>query len=331
LTATAGFQLPLVIPAGATLVVPVDSSFPVPDAPGVYTFRASIPALGVGSAARVVEVRNTILSTSIDAPHLLAAIYSSPAVGAPIVVTGGEPVDVDIGATNIGEALWLARADHDRGVVRLGWQWTKNGHKFAEGRAPIPHDVFPGQSYRFQVTVNAPNVPGSYALEVGLVSELVAWFADLGVQPLKLMVKVRPASDVPFAALLQRRRSLEADAPSLALSTLSSRHRAGEVLQLRVSVSNEKRPWFVDAYLVLEGPEGALWFHDGQRLVPYRKEQWPQLANGVQLRTGTRLSVALSLPLTGIMPGAYRWYLVLTDAGSERVITDSQTSLEVAW
>jgi hypothetical protein len=55
---------------------------------------------------------------------------------------------------------------------------------------PLLYDVFPQQSHRFWATIDAPPAPGTYLLEVGLVCEGVAWFADLSIQPIRLTVQV---------------------------------------------------------------------------------------------------------------------------------------------
>ena len=56
---------------------------------------------------------------------------------------------------------------------------------------PLLYDVLPRQSHRFGATIDAPPVPGTYLLEVGLVCEGVAWFADLAIQPIRLTVRVK--------------------------------------------------------------------------------------------------------------------------------------------
>ncbi len=98
-------------------------------------------------------------------------------------------------AFNEGQAVWLASAPRDRGAVRLGWRWFKEGRQIPEmeGRIPLGYDIFPQQVYQFQAFVDSPSEPGLYVLEVGLVSEFRAWFSDLGVLPVRCLVTVERA------------------------------------------------------------------------------------------------------------------------------------------
>ena len=325
------FRLPPVIPAGGAVPVPVEAGIPVPDTPDVYMFQASIPALGIRSDTRVVEVRNATLSTSDSAPGLLAAAYSGAPVDTPAVVTNGEAIRLKIGATNVGAALWLASAAGDRGAVRLGWRWFKGGHEVAglEGRAPIPYDLFPGQQSWFLVSIASPQIPGDYTLELGLVSELVAWFGSAGTPPVKLAVDVRAGSEIGFARLVEGLRLSEEGAPRLTLSTDGIRRRVGEPVELTIQARNGQRSWVGDAYLVLEGPRGALWFFDGQGLVVHDRSRWIQLRGSVALPAGTGSGGVIKAPLAGLAPGDYTWHLLFTEGGSHRIIAEAGAPMEV--
>ncbi len=324
-------QLPLIVGRGES----VDGSLEIssPETSGTYTVQVLIPSMGIAGTLRPVEVRETALPTSRDGRRNLNASYvRRPDVG-PMIVSSAEVVHLEIIADNTGQALWLASAEGDRGVVGLGWRWLRGDQELEElsGRAPIRYDVFPGQSYRFRVAIEAPETPGTYTLELGLVSELVTWFSDVGAQPLRLTVSVKPTPGVVFAEVVERLRSPETGAPRLALSTIAPRYRAADVLPLTLTGSGSKqnRPWVVDAYLALEGPGGALWFHDGRRLVRHRGGPWTGLAKGVALGPGTISSLALSIPLRGRGPGTYTWYLLLTNVASDRVIADARASFDI--
>jgi hypothetical protein len=328
---TVGLRLPPVVNGGAILGVPVESDVAVPDAPGVYTLQVRVPGLGVSGSPQAVEVRNTALPTSRDAPRRLAASYSiNQSVEAPMVVAGREPIRLEFSARNTGAGLWLATAEQDRGVVRLGWRWLEDGHESGEqpGRAPINYDVFPGQQYRFVVSIPPPRTRGRYTLELGLVSERVTWFADVGTPPVKLAVEVREPPPIPFATRVQRLRSSQSGAPRFTLSTDAIR-RAGEHAQLTVQGKNEHRPWVVDAYLVLEGPRGALWFYDGQRLVVDPTDRWRSLLRSADLPAGAEPRGTIPILLDAMPPGEYTWFLLLTEAGSRRIIADTSARMEV--
>jgi hypothetical protein len=289
-----------VIRGGETVAIPL--KLRPPGIPGTYTFRVSIPSRGLVTEPRTVEIRERPLATSLDTPHLLAATYMHTQGSRPLIVTKPGPFPLEVVATNAGQSIWLARAKHDKGAVRLGWRWFRDGQKLAgsSGRAPIRYDVFPGQAYRFHVAVTPPPAAGSYILELGLVSELVTWFSDVGTPPLKLIVDVRADLRQAFATLIEQLKIPVGDAPVLALSA----DRVSDLSRLTLTAKIGERSWVVDAYLVLQGPDGALSFYDGQGLVPRGKGAWPPLAKGVELRERTRGSVPLvHLPLAGMGRG----------------------------
>lgn len=131
------------------------------------------------------------LPTSRTSPELLAASYDTslpPTVDA----VASEPIRVSVKATNTGHAVWLATVHEDKGSVRLGWRWLKGTQVLTEGRVPLRFDIFPEQSHDFSATISPPGEPGIYVLEVGLVSEFVAWFSDLGTRPIRFTVEIRP-------------------------------------------------------------------------------------------------------------------------------------------
>ena len=299
LPATASARLPLVIVGGESIDVPLEVTAPA--RPGAYMLEVSIPAQGISARPRVVEVRNRTLPTSSDAPRLLGAAYARPPGGGPPTTTSSGAFPVSITASNTGQAVWRARAERDVGIVGLGWRWFKDDQELGplSGRALIRSDVFPGQSYRFQLVVPSPDEPGHYTLELGLVSDHVTRFSDIGIPAERMTVDVQPAPYVPFADVLEQLKTPARSGLRVALAVGTPHPGPGEGLRLKVTASNEGGPSAIDAYLVLEGANGARWFHTGQGLVPYRKGPWVPLAIGLDLRTGTSLSAWLSSPWRG--------------------------------
>jgi hypothetical protein len=189
-------ELPLVLRAGE--VWSTGLSIRTPPSPGRYQFSLDMPILDLNAAPNLVQISSKAYQTSANTSQSLSAAYileepSSNPITARII-------DVTLQATNTGQELWLAEAEHDRGKVRLGWRWFRgsNGVPFEEGREDLQYDVFPGQAYRFKARINAPLEPGEYALELGLVSELLTWFSDRGVAPLKFDVRVPSPVSPPF-------------------------------------------------------------------------------------------------------------------------------------
>jgi hypothetical protein len=94
-------------------------------------------------------------------------------------------------AKNTGKSVWLS--DAPKGFVGLGYRWlTPQGNEVANGRVYLPFDVYPGDTYTFREALDAPPQPGAYTLRLELVSELVTWFHDRGVQPVDVPVNVDP-------------------------------------------------------------------------------------------------------------------------------------------
>jgi hypothetical protein len=135
------------------------------------------------------------LPTSRTAPELLAASYLIN-LPSSFTVTAPHPIRISLEATNEGQAVWLAWAKHYKGTVRLGWRWRTGDHYLPgmSDRAWLRYDVLPRQSHSFQVAIDPPHAPGTYILEVGLVSEGVAWFSDRGTSSVQITVNVDAVS-----------------------------------------------------------------------------------------------------------------------------------------
>ncbi len=186
-------QLPLAIAAGDMSVLGLPVSTP-PQA-GSYVLTVSLPSRGIATAPRMIDVRSEPWPTSMErAPGLLSASYVL--VDSERTVPLHRAVDLDLTATNTGRAVWLAHTANDKGAVRLGWRWLRQGRDLdpaLAGRVPIDYDVFPGDAYQFRARLEPPSQPETYTLELSLVSEHIAWFFDTGSAPLRLDVTVRAA------------------------------------------------------------------------------------------------------------------------------------------
>lgn len=96
----------------------------------------------------------------------------------PTPVRTGEHVTLRVRVANRSPAAW---SSHGARAVRVGGRWRRGrtvvGH---EGRGNLPEDLGPGGEMVVEVTVPAPDQPGDYVLECGLLQEEVAWFVDKG-------------------------------------------------------------------------------------------------------------------------------------------------------
>jgi len=301
----------------------------VPDDPGRYVLQVTSPSTGVASVPQAVEVRRAPLVTSRDGAPFLSAAYDPRYNRQPFVVSSLHSFDLDLTAINTGSALWLSQAEGDNGRVDLGWRWLKEGRELGglTGRTPIGYDVLPGQRYQFHLAVPPPEQPGTYTLELGLVSERVAWFSDAGTPPARLLVAVEGPTRSPLMTWLGQPRAQLPHAPRLATAA----ERIGDVSRLDVVATVPEGSWVVDAYLILEDPEGRLWLTDGQRLARPGDGLSLALVRGIVLSKGT-LRTVLRMPIPSkaeLRGGEWTWYLVLTEVDTDRIIAEATAPLRV--
>jgi Dolichyl-phosphate-mannose-protein mannosyltransferase len=142
----------------------------------------------------VAEVKRRILAfpTSRDAPHKLAAFYHLNSLEPGATLLPGGFLLCRVNVMNTGGAVWLDRAQWEKGEVRLRWRWFEEEHErpFMEGGWLLGYDVLPGQAYEFTIEIATPRNPGNYVLELGLVSMQVTSFADQGTAPLRVPIRV---------------------------------------------------------------------------------------------------------------------------------------------
>jgi hypothetical protein len=184
-------KIVLPIAISAEEVAPLSLSVRTPPSPGRYLLKLHFPALDVSPSSKVVEITAEAFFTSLNAPHLLSAAYTLQAMRTQ--VPPSEPLGVVLRVANTGGAVWLAQTQDGRGEVRFGWRWFKGDQMvfLLPDRERLPYDIFPGQLYEFKTRIPTPSAPGEYILELGLVSELVTWFFDRGVEPVKVTMHVR--------------------------------------------------------------------------------------------------------------------------------------------
>jgi Dolichyl-phosphate-mannose-protein mannosyltransferase len=135
--------------------------------------------------------------TSRDAPHKVAASYRLLRLNPGPSLSADEFLTLHLSALNTGEAIWLARAEDEKGAVRLGWRWFKGEQEIpnTQGRERLGYDVLPKQWYEFQARISPPVEAGEYTLELGLVSEFLTWFIDQGSRSLRIPVTVHTPSE----------------------------------------------------------------------------------------------------------------------------------------
>jgi hypothetical protein len=99
-------------------------------------------------------------------------------VDAPTHLRPGERCALTIELINTGAEPWSSDFDQP---VRLSYHWWRGEavHTWDGVRTPLPHAVYPGDSCRCLVDVEAPALPGRYRLGVTLLQEEVRWFCEV--------------------------------------------------------------------------------------------------------------------------------------------------------
>lgn len=119
----------------------------------------------------------------------------------PASLRAGEAVTVPVQVVNEGAQTWPCRGDGTgRFQVNVGNHWLSADGRLVvqdDGRAPLPLDLPPGASAEVELTVTAPGRPGPHILEVDLVQEGVAWFAERGASASRVPVAVTGSPAAP--------------------------------------------------------------------------------------------------------------------------------------
>jgi hypothetical protein len=297
------------------------------DSPPIYYGREMVTEVRQAFA----HLKRSILDmpTSLDAPQQLAAAYNLISLVPGPTVELNEALTLQVSAHNVGEAVWLARGKGERGAVRLGWRWFKGDHEVPApwGRGLLKYDIFPGGQYRFTAVIASPREPGEYFLEVGLITEQVAWFSEQGVAPLKVLVRVLGPPDSDFNTLLAEELPVIDESPSLAIALDRPRYRRDDILTLTVDLVNSV-PRTLDVYIALSGPDGVLSFWDGTAFSRHTGGRWVPLRRRVKLDHEVRLSglPLLSWQLIDLATGPYTVSLVLTEPNLPQVIAKAQAT-----
>ena len=121
-------------------------------------------------------------------------------------VSAGRPFMVPVRVENASRQTWPATGADGWYLVTVGNHWCHaSGQPFVvdDGRALLPRDLAPGETVTVELEATAPSEPGTYCLEVDVVQEGVAWFADRGSAKARLDVVVPPPTG-PGQTLLGR-------------------------------------------------------------------------------------------------------------------------------
>lgn len=112
-----------------------------------------------------------------------------------LVCIAGEPLNLKVKVKNISNSPWNNNALTLRSkyAICLGNHWLEeNGKllKWNDGRCFLEKGADIGQQVEVTITVNPPQQPGKYQLELDIVQEAISWFAKHGSKTKKVRVLV---------------------------------------------------------------------------------------------------------------------------------------------
>lgn len=112
----------------------------------------------------------------------------------PARLAPGEQATLNVKVRNASTVQWPVSGRPGDGFfqVNLGDHWQDSAGKEAkiDDRIAMPRSLDRGEEVEIQLPVKAPDKAGDYVLEIDMVQEGVAWFAQKGSEPLKLNIKV---------------------------------------------------------------------------------------------------------------------------------------------
>jgi hypothetical protein len=191
------------------------------------------------------------LPASPQAPYVLAGSLVVPEIPSQHFAT--DPIRLSVVVTNTGPAIWLFQTNNGQDAIRLGWRWVSLSTEMPsiEGRVPLIRDVFPGEQEKFNLQIWPPSIEGQYRLELGMVSELMTWFA----------VKRSPVQIVGncyYEYVLDEPINFIHHSPQLTISTDKSSYLTGEIGRISFSITNGVIARNLKFFIFLKYPDGHL-------------------------------------------------------------------------
>ncbi len=183
--------IPLVMLENSPLATEADCNWFLPTPEGAAALLRSVGFVDV--QIRNVSNSRAILSARRD-PNaiedsrrptwLRASIVASDV---PAVLSPGAAVPLSVKVTNTGHAIWKTAVElPERGHVCMGGRITSVDNPVWSQEVDwvsLPTQVAPGESVSLTALVKAPEIPGTYELELDLVSIEVSWFQECGSLP----------------------------------------------------------------------------------------------------------------------------------------------------
>ncbi|MFN7971486.1 MAG: DUF1698 domain-containing protein [Acidobacteriota bacterium] len=159
--------------------------------PSVQALRSMVLSAGFARATVVTQTVSRAIVVALKASPTSALLAELHLLDGPSNVGRNGRLVFEVRAINVGTRAWPSAPGE--GQVNLGAHLRSiDGAEIVRdlGRATLGSNVPPGGEARATLEVQAPESPGVYLVELDLVSEQVAWFADLGTIPLRCRVEV---------------------------------------------------------------------------------------------------------------------------------------------
>ena len=195
LARSCGFRKASVVPLTLGGVLEVDTE----EFPGFVRGRGWIPRLrhsghALLDAHFILLYKGRFQPTTRSRHGLRARIdlLSGDRLAAP----AGSRLDVSIRLRNEGEARWLGRTHGTPGVTCVGAHLKDSHDRVVDYdwyRLSLAEDIEPGQETELSLQLTAPAVSGPHVVEIDMVAEGVAWFAQQGSPTARLIVDVLAA------------------------------------------------------------------------------------------------------------------------------------------
>jgi SAM-dependent methyltransferase len=119
-----------------------------------------------------------------------------------LTLEAGQLFTLTVSVLNASSHTWPSLPDaRNRYQINLGNHWLSEDEEWtlrSDGRCPLPHDLAPGSRADLMLGVTAPPVSGTYWLEVDVVQENVAWFAEYGSDLLRIRCTVTGGASGPL-------------------------------------------------------------------------------------------------------------------------------------
>jgi SAM-dependent methyltransferase len=116
-------------------------------------------------------------------PRTLDARIALPPGSRALRAAAASTLRLEAQIQNVGDTTWLHQVDEVGGYVVLGGHLLGARREILKRgflRAPLPHDVRPGESVRVDAEVPVPAELGRYIVQLDMVDEYVAWFEQWG-------------------------------------------------------------------------------------------------------------------------------------------------------